>query len=173
MSVPLMRTLLVLAAAAALLDARPALAQPGAEPDSAEVVAYRMTDEALAKIRIASQAVIDTLGLDPAGGEPEGEEVPEEAGVVTRLANEFSRRPAMRMAIESSGLTIREFTLFWLAVAFSQMAAGDGGPQGQLSWYPAENVNFYRLHREEIDAMYAAVQAAGTAAEQARAGQQP
>jgi hypothetical protein len=172
MPVPPIRLLLVLAASLALLDARPAAAQRP-EPDSAEVVAYRMTDDALVKIRVASQAVIDTLGRDPEGARPTGEELSEDAGVVTRMAHEFSRRPGMRAAVESSGLTIREFTLFWMAVAFSQMVAnaGEGDPQGELAWYPAENVRFYRQHREEIDAMYAAVQAAGEAAEQARQAQ--
>lgn len=171
MRLSLIRLFLVLAAAVAG-DVRPAAAQRP-EPDSAEVAAYRMTEAALARVRTASQAVIDTLGLDPAGGGPTGGDAPKGSGVVTRLAHEFSRRPAMLAAVESSGLTIREFTLFWLSVAFSQMVAdaGEGALPPQLAWYPTENVEFYRRHREEIDALYLAVQAAGTAAEQARTGQ--
>jgi hypothetical protein len=164
------RLSILLAAAAALLAARPAAAQRP-EPDSVEVVAYRMTDDALAKVRVAAQAVIDALGRDPAGGRPTGQEVPEERGVVTRLENEFARRPAMRAAVEASGLTVREFTHFWLAVAFSQMA-GENDTQGRFAWYPAENVRFYREHAEEIDALYAAMQAAGEAAERT-AGKHP
>lgn len=172
MILPRICLLLVAATSAALLDAHPAAAQRP-EPDSAEVVAYRMTDEALVKVRVASQAAIDLLGRDPEGARATGEDLPEDAGIVTRMAHEFSRRPAMRAAVESSGLTIREFTHFWIAVAFSQMVAdsGEGDPQGQLAWYPAGNVRFYRQHRQEIDALYAAVQAAGQAAERARAAQ--
>lgn len=172
MPVPVMRLIFVLAAAVALLDARPAAAQRP-QPDSAEIAAYRMTDETLAKVRLASQAVIDTLALDPAGGAPTGEDVSQESGIVTWLAHEFSRRPGMKAAVESSGLTVREFTLFWLSVAFGQMVAnaGDGDPQGPLAWYPVDNVNFYRRHREELDALYAAVEAAGTAAADAREGE--
>ncbi|HEX6372689.1 MAG TPA: hypothetical protein VF006_27460 [Longimicrobium sp.] len=169
MSVPPIRLLLVLATSVALADALPAAAQRP-EPDSAEVVAYRMTDEALDQVRAASQAAIENLGRDPEGARATGEDLPEDVGIITRMEHEFSRRPAIRAAVESSGLTIREFTHFWIAVAFSQMVAdsGEGDPQGQLGWYPAENVRFYRRHREEIDALYAAVQAAGQAAERAR-----
>lgn len=171
MPIASIRLLLVLAASAALLDARPAAAQRP-EPDSAEVVAYRMTEEALVKVRAASRAAIENLARDPEGARATGEDLPEDVGMVTRLAHEFSRRPAMRAAVESSGLTIREFTLFWLAVAFSQMAAeSEGDPQSEFGWYPAENVRFYRQHREEIDALYAEVQAAGQAAERAREAQ--
>lgn len=171
MPVPRMRLLFLFAAALALLDSRPAAAQPTAEPDSAEFAAYHMTDEALVKIRLASRAVVDTLGLDPTGVAPTGEDAPDSSGIVTRLAHEFSRRPGVRGAVETAGITIREFTLFWLSVGFAQMIVNAGeGAQERYAWYSADNVSFYLQHREEVDALYAAVQAASAAADQARQG---
>jgi hypothetical protein len=137
-----------------------ATAQPKGNGDMATLAAYRLTEARLEQFDRANRAMIE-VAKDPAVRRQaealKDDDYEEEAKTIAEIAARMDRIPAVKKAIESSGMSSREYATFqlslfqaFMAVAMQEMQGGKGQlPEGT----PAENVAFVRKHKARLDAM--------------------
>lgn len=152
-----MRKLLVLVLALAV----PAfsLAQ---DSDTQELSRYVMTDAALTKYMNAVQKLRPVAEQISACGDEESAES------ISDVAARIDRSPAARSAIQSAGLTTREYVVFTFAMLQTGLAAwAMEQPGGKLPpGVSNANVDFYQAHRAKIDAMEPLDDGCGDSAEE-------
>lgn len=132
--------------------APPASAQ--ADGDLAEVSRYRLLESGLAKY---AQATRTLASIDPRASDAcdEADDEEEDAKTIDATAARLDANPQAARALESAGMSSREFVVFSFALLQSGLAAwaleqpGGNLPPG----VSMENVEFVRKHKAELDAL--------------------
>jgi hypothetical protein len=150
-----------------LLLALSAGAQNNASSDTREINAYRLTAAALAKYTQA-QKEMDVLARQAASDcGDEDEEGSGNGTTIDQLVTKLNATAGARAAIQSAGMTTREFVVFSMSVFQAGMAdwalgqAGGKLPPGVAM----ENVTFYRKHQAEMQKLGESAKAAAKAAD--------
>lgn len=118
--------------------------------DSQEINRYVLTEATLAKY-VRAVEMLRPLASQVASCEDEGEE----ANSIAALAARIDRNAAVKAAIQSAGLTTREYVVFSMAVFQAGMAAWAlEQPGGTLPpGFQRKNVDFYNAHKAAIEAI--------------------
>jgi hypothetical protein len=121
-----------------------------ADRDTQEINRYVLTEAALAKYASAVEK-LRPLASQVASCEDEGEE----ASSIHALAARIDGNPAARAAIQSAGLTTREYVVFTMGLVQAAMAAWAlDQPGGTLPpGFQKKNVDFYNAHKAAIEAI--------------------
>ncbi len=133
-------------AAAALLVPSISAAQ---DADTKEILAYVLTDAGLAKYTAATKKLAALESANPGACDEDSE-----ASSINEMTAKLNAAPGAKAAIQSSGLSTREYVvLSWSimqnALAAWAMSAGGTLPAGASK----ANVDFYRKHEAEIHQM--------------------
>jgi hypothetical protein len=122
--------------------------------DTQEVTSYVLTDAGLAKYTQATK----NIALLPAQPETDCEEDDGADSLsLDQLAAKFNATPGVKAAIQSAGMTTREFVVFTFSIFQNGLAAwaltqpGSTLPAGTLK----ANVDFYNRHAAEIEQLEA------------------
>ncbi len=141
-----------IAAGCALLLALPAAAQNSGDRDTREINGYRLTDAALGKYTQA-QARVAKLAQQSPGICDDADE--DSAKSIDQLVAKLDATAGVRAAIQSAGMTTREYVIFSLAVFQAGMA--DWALSQPGAKLPAgvamENATFYRQHQAAMKKM--------------------
>jgi hypothetical protein len=159
-----MRTL-SLALALALLLPAVAGASQAPDADSREVSAYQLTEPGLGKFAQATRGLM-ALQADECGDDADVKTISE---AVARL----DAMPGAKAAIESAGMSTREYIVFSFAMMQSGLAAwGLDQPGGKLPpGVSAANVEFYRKHAVELQRLAEETEDSTCAAEESEDGE--
>lgn len=156
-----------IAAGFTLLLSLSAGAQNNASSDTREINAYRLTAAALAKYAQARKEM-DVLARQTASDcGDEDEEDSANGTTIDQLVAKLNTTAGARAAIQSAGMTSREFVVFSMSVFQAGMAdwalgqAGGKLPPGVAM----ENVTFYRKHQAEMQKLGESAKAAAKAAD--------
>lgn len=149
------RAALWTAAATVLFVPTASVAQEFSDRDSREIASYMLTESALAKYARATA----NLGANAKGlsghcdddGDDDGDD-DESARSLDEMVARINAKPGISAAIQSAGMTTREYVVFSLSLFQNGMAAWAlSQPGGKL---PPEiskaNVDFYRAHEAAI-----------------------
>lgn len=120
------------------------------DKDAQEISRYVLTDAALAKYENALNK------LRPLAGQVGSCEEEEEAGAqsIGEMAARMDRVPAVKAAIQSAGLTTREWVLFSFATLQTGMAVWAQEQGGALPPDVSRaNADFYKKNRARIEGM--------------------
>lgn len=137
---------------AALLVALVASLLPGAaaasDADTREVQSYVLTDAALSRYTQATKQ----LAAMPAGGSS-CEDEDSEAASLTDMVAKLDAVPGARKAIQSAGMTTREYVVFSMSLLHNGLAAWAASqPGGKLPAGTSKaNVDFYNRHKAELE----------------------
>lgn len=139
--------ILVGALALALGVAGAALAQTG---DTQEVARYVLTESGLAKF---AQATRNIAGI-PAACERDDDDS-EDLKSIDRMVAKMNSVPGVQGAIQSAGLTTREYVVFMFSMVQNGMAAwAVSQPGGKLPPGVSQaNVDFYQQHEAQFVAL--------------------
>jgi hypothetical protein len=132
----------------ALMLVLPALAA-AQDSDTQEINRYVLTDAGLAKYTQATQKL---SALGAAGCEAEGGDDSDTGSLSAAVAN-IDANPAAKAAIQSAGMTSREFIVFGMSMLQAGLAAwGLDQPGGKLPpGVSMANVTFFRNHAAEME----------------------
>ena len=145
---PQMGLIVVIAAlGSVLLAPTVSVAQEFSASDTREIASYRLTEPGLAKYTQAVQnlgAMAQQLSSDCDSAE--------DAQSLDQLAAHIEATPGAGAAIESAGMTPREYVVFTLSLVQNGVAAWVvGQPGGQLPpGTVMANVDFYRSHETAL-----------------------
>ena len=156
-----LRALMV--AAATLLLGQAAGAQSLPDAETREIRSYTLTDAALAKYMAATRK-LSGIQLSCADDEPGVDSLGAAAAKIDAV-------PGAKAAVESAGMTSREYVVFAFALIENAMAAyALEQPGGKLPpGISMENVEFFRKHAAEMEKLASETVDAGCA-EDATAG---
>jgi hypothetical protein len=147
-----------LAATIALL---PAIAV-SQDADTREILAYVLTDAGLAKYTAASKKLAALESANPGACDEDSE-----ASSINEMVAQLNAVPAAKAAIQSSGLTTREYVVFSWSLLQNGLAAWAVSSGGTLPAGASKaNVDFYRRHEAEIQQLQG-LQSAGCDDDQA------
>jgi hypothetical protein len=132
------------ACAMALLASPFAAAQ---DRDTQEIVAYVLTDAALAKYIKATK----NLAALP-GSKPGDCDAGDDSMSLAEMTAAFDGVPGVKAAIQSAGMTTREYVVFMWSLLHNGLAAwGISQPGGKLPAGTSKaNVDFYKRHEAEL-----------------------
>jgi len=132
----------------ALMLILPALAAAQG-PDAQEVSRYVLTDSGLAKYTLATEKL---SALGAAGCETESEDDSDTGSLAAAVAH-IDANPPAKAAIQSAGMTSREYIVFGMSMLQSGLAAwGLDQPGGKLPpGISMANVTFFRTHAAEME----------------------
>lgn len=130
-----------------------AVAQPPAsaqDADSQEIMRYTLTDAGLAKY---SRATRNIAGVPGACARDEDDS--EDLKSINQMVAKMNSVPGVQAAVESAGMTTREYVVFMFSMIQNGMAAWAlSQPGGKLpSGVSQANVDFYRKHEAEMVAI--------------------
>jgi hypothetical protein len=131
-----------------------ALATPGiaaaSDNDTREISSYMLTEPGLAKFMQATQKLANVPGAcaeqEDDGSNPQS---------IDQMVAKMNSVPGVRSAIQSAGMTTREYVVFMWAMLHNGMAAwavsqpGGKLPPGTLQ----SNIDFVKKHEAEMSAM--------------------
>src|SRR5262245_19457938 len=140
-----LRLMALLAAATATLATLPAAAQ---DADSQEITRYTLTDAGLAKYTKASQ----NLAALP-GACAEDDDSDSESNSISELAGKLDAKPAAKAAVQSAGMTSREYIVFSMSLLQNGLAAwGMSQPGAKLPpGVNKANVDFVNSHGPQLE----------------------
>ena len=129
-----------------------ALASPLAtaqDRDSQEIASYALTDAALAKY---AQATKNLAALADSAQPDCGDEDDSNGQSLDQTVAKFNAVPGARAAIQSAGMTTREYVVFMLSLFHNGLAAWAlTQPGGKLPAGTSKaNVDFYNRHAAEL-----------------------
>jgi len=135
---------LAFAMAIGLASPRPAAAQ---DNDSREVSAYVLTESGLAKFAQASKNLAGVPGACE-----EDDDDSDDLQSIDQMVAKINSRPGAQAAIQSAGLTSREFVVFMFSMLQNGMAAWVlKQPGGKLPPGTSQaNVDFFNKHETEM-----------------------
>lgn len=136
-------------AVAALFAWVPAGAQSGADRDLKEISAYKLTEAGLAKYTQAAQKVAEIEKSTPGRcSADEGDDDDGNGKSIDQVVASLDANAKVRSAIQSTGMSSREYVVFGMAVFQAGMAAWAlDQPGGKLpAGVQMGNVTFYRQH---------------------------
>lgn len=139
---PFVRILPVIAAIALMI---PASAQAQVSRDTQEINAYVLTDAGVARYLKASEALKLAKGSMPSDCDDSDDS---NGKSIDEMVAKLNTIPAARAAIQSSGMTTREYFVFTMSLFQTGMASWAlAQPGGKLPpGVSMANVNFYRQH---------------------------
>lgn len=140
---------------------------PGAavsqDADTKEVLAYVLTDAGLAKYTAATRKLAALRGADSTNCD-EGES---DDSSINAQAARLNALPATRAAIQSAGLSTREYVVLSWSILQNGLAAWAVSSGGKLPAGASQaNVDFYRQHEAQIQELQG-LQSAGCDDDQA------
>lgn len=140
-----LRALLSAAFATALFLPGLAAAQ---DRDTQEIAKYTLTEAGLAKYTQASKKIAAL----PAAAQANCEDDDSESKSLDQMAAKFDATPGMKAAIQSAGMTTREYVVFMMSMFQNGLAAWAlEQPGGKLPAGTSKaNVDFYKAHQGEI-----------------------
>jgi len=140
----------VLAAIVAVAHASVAAAQSD-DPDIKEINAYRLSEAKLAKFVQASRNLVAAVDANP---ELKSGELQKENPSLGEMAAFYDSKPPVKRAINSAGMTSREYVTFMLSMFQAGMMSWAAKQPGAKlpPDFPKENVAFYDAHQKEIEA---------------------
>lgn len=123
------------------------IAQDDSDSDTREVMSYQLTEQGLASYMQASRNLVP-LANELSGDCDDDEDTQSLDDVVAR----FDEIAGVREAIESAGITTREYIVFSWSLLHTGLASWSiNQPGGSLpEGASMANVNFYREHETEI-----------------------
>jgi hypothetical protein len=135
-------------AAATTLVTLPAAAQ---DADSQEVMHYTLTDAGLAKYTKASHNLAALAGGPP--GCAKDDDSDSESNSISDLAGKLDAAPGAKAAVQSAGMTSREYIVFSMALLQNGLAAWAlTQPGGKLPpGVNKANVDFVNSHGPQLD----------------------
>ena len=144
-----LQTALFAACATALLASSFAAAQ---DRDSQEIANYTLTDAGLAKYTKATK----NLAALP-GSKPGDCDTGDDSMSLTEMVAALDGTPGAKAAIQSAGMTTREYVLFSWSILHNGLAAwAISQPGGKLPAGTAKaNVDFYQKHEAELQQLEA------------------
>ena len=130
------------------LTGSPAFAQ---DADSQEITRYTLTEAGLAKYTKASQNLAALPGGAP--GCANDDDSDSDSNSIAELAGKLDASPAAKAAVQSAGMTSREYVVFSMSLLQSGLAAwGLSQPGGKLPpGVNKANVDFVNSHGPQID----------------------
>jgi len=136
------------AALALALLVQPSSAQ---DADSQEVMRYTLTDAGLAKYTKASQNLAALPGGPP--GCAKEDDSDSDSNSIAELAGKLDSTPGAKAAVQSAGMTSREYIVFSMSLLQSGIAAwGLSQPGGKLPpGVNKANVDFVNSHGPQLD----------------------
>jgi hypothetical protein len=154
-----------LSLAAVAADASSAAAQPE-KLFTDEVSNYRLTSAGLQKFLTATRALHELEDADLEVAE-QFENLDEDDVDLGRIAAAFDSEPMVKNAINGAGLTSREYVTFMFSMIQTMFTAAmlEMGGENALAQMEnsvlKQNVQFFREHREEFEAMGEALEEMG------------
>jgi hypothetical protein len=147
MQTPL-RLFAFLLAAAVALGTLPAAAQ---DADSQEIMRYTLTDAGLAKYTKASQNLAALPGGPP--GCAKEDDSDSDSNSIAELAGKLDSTPGAKAAVQSAGMTSREYIVFSMSLLQNGLAAWAlQQPGGKLPpGLNKANVDFVNSHGPQLD----------------------
>jgi hypothetical protein len=144
---------LMIAAGLALMVAPPLGAQTGADRDAREISSYQLTDAGLAKYSQATRNLAPlTKGVSGNCAKDGESDDGGDAKTLDQSVAKLDGIAGIRAAIQSAGMTTREYVVFTWSIFQTGMAAWAlDQPGGKLPADVAmENVTFYRQHEAAL-----------------------
>lgn len=143
----------------ALLTPAVSVAQGFSDSDTREIASYMLTESGLAKYTQAVKnlgPMANRMSSTCDSDEDEGEQS------LDQFADRIEATPGAKAAIQSAGMTAREYVVFTLSLFQTGLAAwAVSQPGGKLPPGTAmANVNFYRAHEAALQALGKRIQAA-------------
>lgn len=140
--------LLFTAFALALGGTPPAAAQGG---DAAEVGRYVLTESGLARFTQATR----NIAAVPGACERENDDDPDDLKSIDQMVAKMNSAPGVQGAIQSAGLTTREYVVFMFSMMQNGLAAwAVSQPGGKLPpGISQANVDFFRKHEATMAAL--------------------
>jgi len=140
-----LRTALIVVCVATCLSPGLVAAQ---DADTREVQNYVLTDAALAKY---TQATKKLAALPPGAGACEDDD--SESASLRDVASKLDAFPGAKNAIQSAGMTTREYVVFSMSLLHNGLAAWAASqPGGKLPPGASKaNVDFYNKHKTELE----------------------
>jgi hypothetical protein len=138
------------AVAATITLATPATAV-GADKDSREVASYALTEGGLAKFTKATQNLAAVPGACAKQDDDDGSN----SQSIDQTVAKLNAVPGAQSAIQSAGMTTREYVVFMWSILHNGMAAwatsqpGGKAPPGTLQ----SNIDFYKKHEAQMAAL--------------------
>jgi hypothetical protein len=138
----------LLVAAAMLGLTGPAAAS---DKDTREISAYALTESGLAKFKQATQ----NLAAVPGGCARTDDDDDSDSKSIDEMVAKMNAVPGAAAAIQSAGMTTREFVVFTFSMFQTGMAAwAVGQPGGKLPPGVSQaNVDFYKKHEAKLAAL--------------------
>lgn len=145
-----LRAALLAACASAWLTPCPVTAQ---DADTREVQSYVLTDAGLAKYTQASRKIAALSGAASGSCEDDDSESTSLRDVTAKL----DALPGIKSAIQSTGMTTREYVVFSFSLLHNGLAAWSASqPGGRLPPGATKaNVDFYNKHKSELEKLEA------------------
>lgn len=149
----LIRTVLVTAASVFLLAPLVSVAQGAADRDAREISSYMLTEASLAKFSRASVnlgALSKQVAANCDDDADDGKD--EDVSSLDNMAARINAVPGAQAAIQSAGMTTREYVVFSMSLFQNGMAAWAlTQPGGTLPpGVSKANVDFYRSHEQAL-----------------------
>ncbi len=140
----------VLAAMVAVAHTSVAAAQSD-DSDLKEINAYRLSEAKLAKFVQASRNLVAAVQSNP---EIKGNDLEKENPSLSEMAAFYDSKPPVKRAINSAGMTSREYVTFMLSMFQAGMMSWAAKQPGAKlpADFPKDNVAFYDAHQKEIEA---------------------
>lgn len=141
----------MLAAMVAVGGARAAAAQSNGDADVKEINAYRLSEAKLDKFMLASRNLVDAVNANPSITK---RDIEKENPSLAEMAAFYDSHPAIKKAINSAGMTSREYVTFMLSIMQAGMLSWAAKQPGAKlpADAPLANIAFYDAHKEKIDA---------------------
>lgn len=137
------------------------IAQAGANADTREISAYRLTDAGLAKFTAATNKLVPVLDEHPLDCD-DGEDNPSIDAMTARLA----AVPGAAAAVQSAGLGTREYVVFNLAMFHNGLAAWALDQGGELPpGASMDNVQFFKKHEGKMQQLAGPLKSVGCESE--------
>jgi hypothetical protein len=142
------RLIAFLVAASAAIATLPAAAQ---DADSQEIMRYTLTDAGLAKYTKASQNLAALPGGPP--GCAKDDDSDSDSNSIAELAGKLDSTPGAKAAVQSAGMTSREYIVFSMSLLQNGLAAWAlQQPGGKLPpGLNKANVDFVNSHGPQLD----------------------
>lgn len=127
-----------------------ATAQP--KGDAAEVSAYRLNEDALLRYHAATKRLV---ALPGACERVDVDDEDDEAKSLDDMVAELEALPGAKAAVESAGMSPREYFLFSIALMQSGMGAWALDQGGKLPAGVAQaNVDFFNENKDRLEALF-------------------
>jgi hypothetical protein len=145
--------LLPIIAASALLAPLPAGAQAGADADTREINAYKLTEAGLTHYAQAARNIAQLASQSPVACADDQDDADSGDGKsIGQMVASLDADTKVRSAIQSTGMSTREYVVFGMAVFQAGLAAWAlDQPGGKLpAGVAMDNVTFYRKHEAAL-----------------------